>query len=276
MTVKCVVRAAWVLCLIASSLGCNSNEGAPTAKQSAAKEPSNSNSSKASDSAIVVIDAAIAAHGVAESSDKTNAGRVTMEIDGNFVAGISGHGIVTDTFQLPDKLKRLATIAAKDQKVGACFVFNGEKAWVQKDGKEPSELPTAGNPINQPVLANIEMLLSFKNGELSLKLLPEEEIGGRRFDIVRVEANGQRISDLYFDKTTHLLAASKKILPDLTTQKSLAVETNYSEYKVIDGLNIPMLIEATVDGKQHLKVKVLEIEFLESIPPETFNKPTAK
>jgi hypothetical protein len=169
---------------------------------------------------------------------------------------MSGQFTKVNIFHIPGKHKRTVKGDTQGQKIDMCFVLNGDEAWMQMNGGEPKSLPVINPGQGVYPNDNLGVLVGLTGSALQLSVLPTEDINGRTVHCIRVNADGQWLSDIFFDKETHLLIASKKELFDSTIGLSRAIETYYSDYKMIDGLNLPMSTKFVVDGETTAKIKI--------------------
>jgi len=262
--------ASWILTVW---LGCGSNKPTPL-------EPGNISSDvhgEATDSEdpIEIVRAAIEAHGGESNFAKANIGQTTMTIDGALRPGMSGQFIKFDIFDLPGKHKRRVRGEVQGQEIDMNVVSNGEKAWIQRNGGEPASLPIVGPSQGVYPNDNLGVLLSLQEPGIQFSV-DSTDIDGKPAYRLRMEVDGEWVGDLFFDKETHLLVASKKELFDSNIGKSRAIETYYSDYKIVDELNLPMSIITLVDGQATATIRVTEVEFMDEIAEDVFAKPVAQ
>ena len=230
-------RTGRLICLVfALLLGCGSNDRAEspdTIKQApaAATDPAE------------IVRAAIEAHGGESVFAKANVGRTIMTIDGALQPGVSGQFTKIDVFDLPGKHKRVVKGQVEGHPLDMNFVLNGDKAWMQMNGGEPTAIPVINPDQGVYPTDNFGVLVAIKGPDFKLSVVPSEDLARRPVHRIRMETADQWVGDLFFDKETHLLVASKKELFDDNIGKTRSVETYYSAHKKVDGLILPMSIE---------------------------------
>jgi hypothetical protein len=223
-----------------------------------------------------IVRAAIAAHGGEANFAKTEVARMKLELDGSFAPGVTGKFTMTEVYQMPDKHKRIVDGDAGGLPFRMHYVRIGDQAWVRMNGGETRSLPAVSPQRGTFLTENFAGLSAMQGPDLQLTLLGTAEIGGHPAFRVRVERDGQRQGENFFDKETHLIVATKKELPDNQTGKVGEAATYYSGYQKVDGLNLPMCIVATKDGAPFFTIKVVEVTFLKKIGDDEFAKPGAQ
>jgi hypothetical protein len=265
--------------VLLTCLGCSSKEftqfKSPTKDRVEATDNSNERTANTTQPA-EIIEAAIIAYGGESNFAKANIGQTRMTIDGSFQPGISGRFTKFDIFSLPGKHKRTVNGESQGQKFEMNVVINGDETWIQRNGGDPTSLPIV-NP-GQGVYPNdsLSVLLALKGPDFQLSLHPAEKLDGRFVHRIRLETGGQWVGDSLFDKETHLLVASKKELFDSMLGKTRAIETYYSDYKVVDGLNLPMSFRVVMDGETTATITVNEVKFMDKIDDSVFAKPVVE
>ena len=165
-------RSALALTLLLACLGCgSSNEPAPFTlpNQTGVQSPDNVKVSPAdSKDATEVIRAAVEAHGGESNFTKANIGQTTMTIDGAFQPGISGQFTKVDIFDLPGKHRRTVKGEVQGQKLDMNVVINGDEAWMQMNGGEPTSLPVINPGQGVYPNDNLGVLLALRGPDFQL------------------------------------------------------------------------------------------------------------
>jgi hypothetical protein len=258
--------------LLIVCVGCSSNKSAQT-------NPANDNQTGSSGggvrpqvetTAAEIIRDAIEAHGGKSNFAKTNIGKTVMTVDGAFQQGVSGQFTKTDIFHLPSKMKRILKGTSEGEQFEMKFVINDGKSWVQVNGGEPIASPEVNQDIHTYPSDSLGILVALLGPGFELSVLPSDDLKGQAVYRVRLENSDNWVGDNFFDKETHLLVASKKELFDSSIQETRSIETFYSEYKKVDGLNLPMAIDMIMDGKVVSNIRVTEVTFMEHIDEGEF------
>ncbi len=162
---------------------------------------------------------------------------------------------------------------AQGEELTLNYVFDGDKDWMQHNGGEVVDIPVT-NIITQVFpMDSLNAILSLMSSDINLSTQPETEINGRPAVCIRMEIGGEWARQYMFDPETKLVVASKKTLFDTVTGGTKSVGTYYSNYQLIDGLNIPMSIETVINGESTATITVTDVRFMETIDQSVFAKP---
>ena len=135
-------------------------------------------------------------------------------------------------------------------------------AWYQ-DGRNIAE----GNPdrTEKAYLVWVWTLAPLVDADTTLTLLPEVELSGQTLPGLRVQRDKQPDIDLYFDRTSHRLAAI-----DWRTYR-----VDFSDWKETDGYHYASKanVRFKSDGRLHLKTEFQTFEKLEMLPPGVVTAP---
>ncbi|HEY3579525.1 MAG TPA: c-type cytochrome [Pyrinomonadaceae bacterium] len=126
--------------------------------------------------------------------------------------------------------------------------YNGKIGWVKGPTFQreltPSELP----PVLQQ--ANFYKELNLKDQFPTLKVIAKEKVGERDAYLLEgVNSNGYR-EKLYFDTETGLLV--RRVLYNKTVLGPDPLQTDYLDYKEVDGVKLPFTIQTSYLDNSHL------------------------
>jgi outer membrane lipoprotein-sorting protein len=228
---------------------------------------------RAQDEARSVIDKAIKATGGAERLAKIKAARSKFKGTGEFegaTATLTGESLL----QFPGQMKFEAAAEIQGQTVPIIFVLNGDKVWLQVLGAttelKDEELEDAKEGLHAERVQTLVPLLEDKT--FTLTPLGEVKLNMRDAVGVTVTCKGHKDVNLYFDKATGLLSKTeRRALND--AQQEVTEETFFSDYKKIDGVNVPMKHLVHHDGKKYLELEVTEYSFVDRIDDAEFARP---
>jgi hypothetical protein len=176
--------------------------------------------------------------------------------------------------KVPDKFKEVMEMTVMNKKITVTSVFNGKEAWIKAGDKEV--------PITDDILAEFKeaaymMRLSqamfLKDKSLKLSLLGEAQVNGKPAVGVKVEKEGKKDIDFYFDKGTGLIAKIQRRARDLMGGQEVTEERIITEYQELKGRKIAKKAEIKRDGKQFIEVEVVEAELPDSIDDSEFARP---
>ncbi len=207
-----------------------------------------------------VIEKAIAAHGGNEKLSKFMLNKIEGTTTGKDV-----DLTWEETFHFPGRLRKSLKGKFDGQKKDNLFVQNGERAWSQDNGGEvvaTSPNWEAGGILGQ--IVSLPTLIDQKGKKHTP--IRDFNFAGRSVVGIKVEN-----TESYFDKKTWLMAGIKinlKIHP-----KEVIVETAYSDYKDIEGVNLPQKLEIKMNGIPFFTHHITKITILDKVDDNLFDKP---
>ena len=222
-----------------------------------------------------VIAKAIKAHGGEEVLTKNKAG----SSKGKGKMTIPGVGDVEFTqetaFMLPDKFKETVQMSIMGQNINVLTMVNGEKCLlevnskaVEIDDKTKEALTNASHMLK---IGRLVAMTTEKEFELSL--IGEDKVEGKPAIGIRVVHKGKKDINLYFDKTTNLVAKLEYRSTDPFTKNEVNEERIITEYgKNKDGQPVPKKVIIKHDGKPFLEIEVSDVEMLEKLDEGEFKK----
>jgi len=221
-----------------------------------------------------IIEKAIKAYGGEEKLAKMKAvqvkGRGTLEI-----LGMTVDFTTEGTSQDPGQIKSELTFEIQNQKITIVQVLNKDKGWMKAMGNtmalEGDLLTEMKEEAHSSVVQSLVPLL--KDKAFTLAPLGELKVNDQMTLGVKVTCKGHKDIDLYFNKTTGLLAKIARQSIDPQQMKEVARESYPSDYKEMDGLKYPSKMLMNQDGKKLLDLEVTELKFLDKVDDSTFAKP---
>jgi hypothetical protein len=220
-----------------------------------------------------VIDKAIKAHGGEDKLAKLQQARIkskgTMIVMGMDVA--FSNDLIC---QLPKKSKQTIALKAGGQKLTMVQVLNGSKAWVVAGGEtkdiEGDELKAQQEDNFSNYVESLVPLL--KDKDFTLSAIAEAKVNDKPAVGVKVKAKDHKDIDLHFDKETGLLVRVARNAYNSETMKEALFEIIYSDFKDFSGVKQPAKARLNKDGKKFADVEVTEIQLLDKVNPNEFNK----
>ena len=217
--------------------------------------------------------------------EKTIAAQRTIAISGS--VRVKGSGVTGEDEDLPDTSGTYSLVVKAPNKfysefgVGAArdvVAFNGKSGW-QKRGAD------AAVTLTGPGAAECEAEARYLNGKLVH--LKRDKIGARLMGTAEVHSQtAYQIElafspsvkrELFFDTGTHLLV--REIAPAIGTDGDAAanrpenVQTDYFDYRVVNGVLEPQSMEVVRGGKTY-SIAVTHVEFNGSVNEAIFNFPS--
>ncbi len=220
-----------------------------------------------------VLERAIEAHGGASRLEQTKKGRLKAAVEGK-LKGEPFQVVWEETFDLPGRYHRTVKGTVGGNVFDMTGAVAGSRGWIRQEQKPLREFPVLEQPsLEQHGYAILAQILQLRNKDSDLQLLGEETKDGRRLVGIRA-VSSRAAADLYFDKSTGLLARARRPLPSFVTGKEKTIGENvFEDYHDIQGIRYPMHLKATSDGANALNFKIISLEFLDKVDPNIFDKP---
>jgi len=147
--------------------------------------------------------------------------------------------------------------------------FNAGQYWIQDDRGVREAPPQVAMQIRSIVQRDIiPLLLGLSDGRVGATRIPDEVDGARKLPVLFVEGGGMRPVSLVFDPDTLVLLKQRYDLENAT------VEERYSDYRLVDGLQVPFKAEVHRNGLPLVERVVRTIEFNVPLDAALFTKPS--
>lgn len=220
-----------------------------------------------------IVDKAIKAHGADKTPKDKKAS--TFKVKGTVhTMGMDIQFNGDYQSQEPDKIRQAMTVNINGADVEVVTVFDGKKAWVHAMGNTMDLGEDAVAAFKEEVYAGkVDDLTGLKEKGYKLGSLAEKKIGDRAAVGVSVAREGHKDIFLYFDKESGLLLMSERQAKDPATGEEHKQETEFANYKDVDGVKRPHKLAIRRDGKMFLEAEVSDIKILDKLDDSTFAKP---
>lgn len=232
----------------------------------------------ADDKAEAVVKKGIDAHGGADNLNKYRAGRFKMKGDLH-VMGLDLEITGTLAYSLPDRYRMDIDTEVMGQKVSINQTVKGDKV--------KSTITVAGMTMNAPggdaEIDELKLAAAMQEAEqltplldkkkFTIKAGDEEEVNGRKASIVVVTpATIKKEFKLYFDKDSGLIVktAHRGLGPGDGGTVEVLEETYVSDYKKVNGVQVPMKMEVKHDDKKFMAITLSDYELVEKIDDKEF------
>jgi hypothetical protein len=153
-------------------------------------------------------------------------------------------------------------------------VTKGDRTWRrilgitgEVTGKEREEMLDGGYRHH---VCNLTPLLRETGFQLSV--LPEATVSAQPATGIRVQSQGHRDIDLYFDKTTGLLVKTESRILQVG-KPPIVLEKILSNYRDIDGLKLAMTFTKFENKRQTSVEEYVDFQFVDHIDDREFEKP---
>ena len=221
-----------------------------------------------------VLEKAIQASGGAEKLGKFTISRSKFKGTGEFEgvrANLTGEVLV----QLPRQMKLDLQVEVQGQNVTLLYVVNGAKGWIQMLGQTTEikghELEEQKESLHAEYVQMLVPLLRDKS--FTLAPLGDLKVNGRDAVGIQVAQRGHKDVNLYFDKATWLLAKVERRIVEENGNQEATEGTYYSDYRKVDGVQVPMKLQVYHDDKKILEGEVTEFQFLDRVEEGEFAAP---
>jgi len=191
-----------------------------------------------------------------------------------FVAGLELDFTQEVWVQVPGKFKEVMDLTVMNQAIKQTTVFNGKEGWIKvndKDIKVENEILAEFKEV--AYMMGITQMLALKDKEIKLSLLGEVQVNGKPAVGVKISKEGKKDIDLYFDKTTGLMAKLERRAKDIMSGQEVTEERIVLEYQDVKDRKMPKKAQVRRDGKKFLEVEIVEVRFLEKLDDADFAMP---
>jgi len=184
---------------------------------------------------------------------------------------------MTGSLKSPSGVTAITTWAKRPSFMRRDNVNDGQTFVMAFDGKTLWQINPliSPRPRDMPAPPEAEdfdsLLLDYKEKGRTVELVVTEPVQGINMHRLRVtEKNGQ-IRDIYINAETML--ESKAVVQVEQGARKAIVTTEFSNYKTIDGISVPMHVRQMLNGKPLTEVTYDRVEFNVPIPDSMFSKP---
>jgi hypothetical protein len=175
--------------------------------------------------------------------------------------------------ELPDKMKMHVEGEFNDQKFSMTNVINGDKSWMKMTDQAMEANDDQRSAAKEGMYVRwVTSLVPLKDKSFTLTSLPQIQIDGKPAVGVKVASKGHPDVSLYFDKDSGLLVRSIARLKNEQGQ-DMDQETDYANYKDIQGVKQPTKLSVKRDGKLYVQQDNTDIKLMEKLDDKTFSEP---
>jgi hypothetical protein len=182
---------------------------------------------------------------------------------------------VEEFFDLPGQFKRVALIGHGARQRTITWVIRGELGWEYQTDGTIRQLPAV--TINASLrgvhaFSDFCNLVRLRDPACRLEVRGTETVHGRPAVVLHAETDGANPMDYCLDTVTALLVRSVRHLPQPKGGERL-VEMELGDYRTIGGSPVAMRAIGRSDGQVLLDFTLLEVEFIDHFPADTFTPP---
>jgi hypothetical protein len=149
--------------------------------------------------------------------------------------------------------------------------FNAGRYWIH----DPGGVRDVSSRDAEEIRGNVQrdtvaLFLALADGKVPAGVAEPLEDGGRRLPGVAVESPTMRRVTLFFDPDTALLLRQRYTHP----AAGRAMEERYSDYRLVDGLQVAFKAEVRLDGKPIAERTLRTFEYNVPLESSLFTKPS--
>ena len=226
---------------------------------------------RADEAAEKVVKLAVEKHGGEKALLAMKAGEMTVKVNMSLM-GIEVDFAGEVAYAMPDKFKMTLTGEVMGQKIAMVQLVNGDTVKMTLNGaaapiedKQKDELKQA---VTSQEMSLIAPLLDKK--KYTLKAEKDAKVGDDEAAVVTVSAKGMKDTKLFFGKKSGLLVRTQRQGLEPGGTGDVDEVSDLSDYKKVDGIQTPMTIKVSHDGKAFMTMKVTEMKYLEKLDAKKF------
>ena len=140
--------------------------------------------------------------------------------------------------------------------------------WRRQNEGPPEGFKVKKLPLNRSWNAFLATLPDYLKDGVKLSMGEKENVNGEEAIAINVSEGV-----LYFDTKSRLLVKTKKRMSHPLIGKDALVESVFSDFKKVSGIQFPHRITSYVSGKKILEMEIERIEFLDKVDDRLFQKP---
>jgi hypothetical protein len=221
-----------------------------------------------------ILDKAAKAHFPKGEPDAKKQGFLSKAKGKLHVAGLELDFTQEMSIQLPNKFKEVLDMTVMNQTIKSISVFNGKEGWIKVNDKEIKvEKDILAEFKEVGYMMSLGFLTGLKDKALKLSPLGETQVNSKPALGVKISKEGKRDLDIYFDKSSGLMAKIEQRKKDFMTGQEVAEERIIMEYQEVDGRKMPKKVQVNRDGKKFMEAEILEFRSLEKLDESEFAQP---
>ncbi|MGH7724394.1 MAG: M16 family metallopeptidase [Candidatus Eiseniibacteriota bacterium] len=239
----------------------------PQSKPSAAL-PSDLLTPESAAKAKAVIDRALEAHGGAPRLKSLADVSVRQDIKLTTPNGTLD-GQMAVSVRLPDRTRIEFTMLGQR----GVQVLNGEEGWATQGGKVQELSAEQIQSMKSGIKVQVLPLLShLAEGQVPVGYAGEEKVGEEAVDVVQV-ADPEAIAKLSFSKKSGLLLRLEQEEPAMFGQGKVPMARLYSDYRAVDGFQVPWKTERYAHGQRIIEDTVTAYDVNKGVADSQFKRP---
>ena len=157
--------------------------------------------------------------------------------------------------------------------------FDGNTAWMVNPMMgitEPQVVPGASADMMKNGADFDGALINYKGKGHTIELVGKETLRDKPVYHLKVTMKGGQVQDYYLDTETGIeVKTTAHVEVDMGPDgpQKQTIETEMSNYKVIDGIMIPHTVRLVTNGKPTMEMSISSVEFITAIDEAMFSMP---
>src|SRR5437660_1393329 len=221
-----------------------------------------------------VIEKAITASGGEAALAKTNLARAKAK-GAVSIGGMELPFTMEAWTNVPTQSRMEINFDIGGMKIKAVEVYDNGKGWSAQNNDvkdaDKETLDESKLSLYSSRLTSLTPLLTDKS--LQIASIGEEKVNGKPAFGIKVSSKDQKDVKIYFDKETGLVTKVTRPGVDPINKTAVRQDEYYSNYKAVEGAQVPMKLQIDLDGNRFITAEFSEITFVKSFPEGTFSKP---
>jgi hypothetical protein len=220
-----------------------------------------------------IVEKAIKAH-FPKGLDTKNKGLRTKSKGTLHVMGIDLDYNQEVSVLMPNKFKEVMELTVMNKNISVTTVFNGKEGWILADGKDFKVTDEILDELKEAAYSmSLVQGMFLKEKGVKLSVVGEVQVKGKPAIGVTVSRDGKKDINLFFDKTTGLLAKVEMRKRDIMSGQEVTEERFITEYQDVADRKIAKKVEVLRDGKALIEATVLEVQIFEKLDDGEFAQP---
>jgi hypothetical protein len=235
--------------------------------------PSTADTSKASLAALDIVKKNMIAHGGYSNIKNIKSLKMTLTLSGNDMS------LTMKIYEIaPDKIRR--EVEYQNQKM--ITVINGKEGWgsnpeTGKNEKIPADqIESIRHELMQPVEFFFSPIMSFRDKKMKMELIDKQKINEQEYYILKVtntdtanaDIMGSDVMNIWINASTFLEEKFETKMPVMG--KTVPTYFLMKNFKKVENLTIPFLMESYMEDKQFSKNEINSLEINKPIDEKLF------
>jgi hypothetical protein len=222
-------------------------------------------------SAESTLDAAIDAHGGVGSISQMMRANIRYRMKSWKGDEVSVEAELQEAYELPRRYRRRGSETFQGKSFQLDESVTDGNGWSKGGDGTVHTLEGRPRQMDLPWYATLLYFVDMRENSM-LTPLGRTTVDGREFVGIGSLRAGKD-QHWFFDSKTHLLGRASKRMYDADLRKETDIEIEFSDYKIVSGVQYPHRVRSSAIGGQSSEFVVESIEFVRSMPDSIFERP---